>query len=46
MTGETVPILVLSEHDKAGAVDLSQIENVGVLTKPFLRLLSKKRYRR
>lgn len=35
MTGETVPILVLSEHDKAGAVDLSQIENVGVLTKPF-----------
>ena len=35
MIGETVLVLVLSDHGKEGAVDLNQTENVGVLLKPF-----------
>ena len=33
--GETVPVLVLSDHGKAEAVDLDQTENADVLIKPF-----------
>lgn len=33
--GEKVPILFLAEHDKEGIEDVLQIENTGILWKPF-----------
>ena len=35
MIGETVPVLVLLDHGKAGDVDLDLTENAGVLINPF-----------